>query len=122
MGMTPLKEYQNGTDISRAIRGNLEKGLLCSGFDVSTAKAASCIATAPAVVLDSTAGLMESFEEGFDTLANITGNATVFRGIYEVKKDKVVVYTMLTGLKRPQKRLDELKKFQANKVEKTNLF
>jgi len=122
MGMTTLKAYQNGTDVSEAIRSNLEKGLLCGGFDVATAKAASCIATAPSHVIDSTAGLMESFESGFDTLANITGNATVFRGIYEVSKDKVVVYTMLTGLGRPQKRLTELKKFQDNKVKKSKLY
>lgn len=122
MGMTNLKEYQNGTDVSKAIRSNLEKGLLCGGFDISTAKAAACIATAPSVVIDNTAGLMESFGKGFDTLANITGNATVFRGIYEVQKDKVGVYTMLTGLKRPEKRLKELEKLQENKVEKTSLF
>ena len=122
MGMTALKEYQSGTDVSKAIRSNLEKGLLCGGFDVSTAKAAACIATAPTVVLDNTVGLMESFGKGFDTLANITGNATVFRGIYEVQKDKVAVYTMLTGLKRPEKRLDELKKQKENKVEKSKLF
>jgi len=121
MGMTTLKEYQTGTDVSKAIRSNLEKGLLCGGFDISSAKAAACIATAPATVLDNTPGLMDSFETGFDTLANITGNATVMRGIYEVSKDKVVVYTMLTGLARPQKRLDELKKSQQNKVEKVEL-
>lgn len=122
MGMTSLKEYSDGTDISKAVRGNLEKGLLCGGFDVSTAKAASCIATVPGKVLDNTPGLMDSLETGFDTLANITGNATVFRGIYESNKDKFVVYTMLTGLSGPDKRLQELKKFQENKVEKQKLY
>lgn len=110
MGMTNVKEFSDGTHISKAIRQNLEKGLLCGGFDISTAKAVASLATASPAILD-TAGLMQSLQQGFDTLANITGNATVFPGIYEVEKDKLVVYTMLTGLARPQKRLDDLFRF-----------
>jgi cell division GTPase FtsZ len=41
MGFTSLKQYADGTDISKAIRGNLEKGLLCGGFDISTASTAA---------------------------------------------------------------------------------
>jgi len=123
MGFTTLKKYTDGTDVSRAIRMNLEKGLLCDGFDISSAKAAACIATASESILDETPGLMHSLETGFDTLANVTGNAIVFRGIYEVAKDKLVVYTMITGLKEPTKRLDELKKFQKDTAtKKTKLF
>jgi cell division GTPase FtsZ len=120
MGMTTLKEYSEGTDISKAIRSNLEKGLLCGGFDVSTAKAAACIATASEDMLDNTP--MDALETGFDTLANITGNAIVFRGIYEVNKDKFVVYTAVTGLNGPDKRLEELKKLSKNKATKTKLY
>lgn len=112
MGLTTVKEYDTGTDVSKAIRSNLEKGLLCGGFDISTAKSAACIATASKDILDNTPGLMDSLEEGFDTLANITGNATVFRGIYEGDKDKLVVTTLVTGLSAPTKRLNDLKKFQ----------
>jgi cell division GTPase FtsZ len=123
MGLTTLKQYADGTDISKAIRSNLEKGLLCGGFDVSTAEAAACIATASEKILNDTPGLMNSLETGFDTLANITGDAAVFRGIYEVEKEKFVVYTMLTGLASPTKRLEELKKFQkTNTTEKTKLY
>ena len=57
-------------------------------------------------------GLMQSLETGFDTLANITGNASVFRGIYEVEKDKLMVYVMVSGLQEPHKRFLDLKKFQ----------
>lgn len=110
MGMTNVKEFSDGTHISKAIRQNLEKGLLCGGFDISTTKAVASLATASPTILD-TAGLMQSLQQGFDTLANITGNATVFPGIYEVEKDELVVYTMLTGLSRPQKRLDDLFRF-----------
>ena len=122
MGLTTLTEYADGTDVSKAIRRNLEKGLLCGGFDIQTASAAACIATAPSDILENTPGLMDSLETGFDTLANITGNATVFRGIYEVNKNKFVVYTALTGLATPQKRLDELKRSSTNKITKTKLY
>lgn len=123
MGLTTLKQYGDGTDISQAIRSNMEKGLLCGGFDVSTAEAAACIATASEGILNDTPGLMNSLETGFDTLANITGNAAVFRGIYEVDKEKFVIYTMLTGLNSPIKRLTELKKFQnTSTTEKTKLY
>lgn len=123
MGFTTLKQYSDGTDVSKAVRGNLEKGLLCGGFEVSTAKAASCIATASDDILGNTPGLMASLENGFDTLANITGNATVFRGIYEVNKNKLVVYTMITGLSKPTRRLNDLKKFQENKTtQKSKLY
>jgi hypothetical protein len=66
---------------------------------------------------------MSSLESGFDTLANITGNATVFRGIYETDKNKLVIYTMITGLDEPTKRLNDLKKFQTNNTtQKTRLY
>ena len=59
---------------------------------------------------------MSSLETGFDTLSNITGNAIVFRGIYEVNKDSLAVYTLVTGLEKPSRRLDDLKKFQKNQT------
>ena len=65
---------------------------------------------------------MDSLETGFDTMANITGNATVFRGIYEVDKEKLVIYTMITGLNKPEKRLNELNKFQDVSTKKSKLF
>ena len=51
MGFTTLKQYSDGTDVSKAIRSNLEKGLLCNGFEISTAEAAACIATASSDIL-----------------------------------------------------------------------
>jgi len=45
------------------------------------------------------------------SLGNITGGASIFRGIYEGEKDKLSIYTMLGGLATPQKRLDDLTKF-----------
>lgn len=112
MGLNSLSKIENGNDVSKAIRDNLERTLLCTGFDLKTASTAACIATASENMLNNVAGLMNSLESGFDTLANVTGNATVFRGIYESEKEKLVIYTMLSGLSSPKKRLNELLKFQ----------
>lgn len=122
MGVTTLKEYADGSNVSKAIRQNLEKGLLCGGFDISTAVAGACIATASSDILENTPGLMVSLETGFDTLASITGNATVFRGIYQVNKDKLQTYTAVTGLAKPSKRLEDFEKRSSNVVTKKKLY
>ena len=55
---------------------------------------------------------MDSIEFGFDTLAALTGGAIIHRGIYEdSNRDKLVTYTLVSGLKRPAKRIEGLKKF-----------
>ena len=65
-----------------------------------------------AEIFEETVGLMDNIEFGFDTLAALTGGAMVHRGIYEDQnKDKLVTYTLVSGLKRPAKRIEELKKF-----------
>lgn len=117
MGMTSVKEYSDGTDISKAIRSNLERTLLCDGFDVKTARAAACIATASADILDNVPGLMDSLETGFDTLSNLTGAAAVFRGIYQGNRDKLSIQTLITGLDTPVKRLAELTKTKKKEVQ-----
>ena len=63
-------------------------------------------------IFEETVGLMDSIEFGFDTLAALTGGAMIHRGIYEdTNKDKLVTYTLVSGLKRPVKRIEGLKKF-----------
>jgi len=116
-GLTTLTKFDDPVDVSNAIKKNLENTLLCSGFDISTAKSAACIAMASERILNEVPGLMENLDAGFDTLANLTGNASIFRGIYQGEKDKLVIYTMISGLSSPDKRIAELSRFQeTNKV------
>jgi cell division GTPase FtsZ len=122
MGVTTVQQYKDGADVSKAMRQNLSNNLLCGGFDLSTAKAAACIAVASQTIFNSVPGLMNSLEAGFDTLANLTGNATVFRGIYEGSKEKLSVFTMVSGLQPPQKRFEDLNKFKTVSQEKMKLF
>ncbi len=112
LGVTTVKDVESETSVSNALKQNLEKTLLASGFDLTTAEGAASIVVGGSKLYEEVPGLMDSIEYGFDTLATITGGAVVHRGIYEdPSKDKLVAYTIVGGLDAPQKRLDELKKF-----------
>ena len=112
MGVTSVKDVDSETAISNALKKNLEKTLLAEGFDLTTATGAACIVVGGEVLFEETVGLMDSIEFGFDTLAALTGGAIIHRGIYEDdKRDKLVTYTLVSGLKRPAKRIEGLKKF-----------
>ena len=112
LGVTTVKNVENETSVSLALKQNLEKTLLAGGFDLTTAEGAASIIVGGTRLYEEVAGLMDSIEYGFDTLATITGGAIIHRGIYEDSgKDKLVAYTMVGGLDAPEKRLSELRKF-----------
>ena len=114
-GVTTVKNVENETSVSSALKQNLEKTLLASGFDLTTAEGAASIVVGGSKLYEEVAGLMDSIEYGFDTLATITGGAIIHRGIYEdPNKEKLVAYTIVGGLNAPQKRLEELRKFLNN--------
>jgi cell division protein FtsZ len=105
MGVTVVTDYKVKTGISAALRSNLTKTLLASDFDLSTAKVAAVVIVAGKSIMEEVPGLMDNIEYGFDTIANLTGNATVHRGIYaDEGRDNVCVYTMISGLTAPEKR------------------
>jgi cell division GTPase FtsZ len=111
-GVTTVKNVESETSVSNALKQNLEKTLLASGFDLTTAEGAASIVVGGTKQYEEVAGLMDSIEYGFDTLAAITGGAIIHRGIYEdAGKDKLVAYTIVGGLDAPAKRLEDLKKF-----------
>ena len=111
-GVTTVKNVENETSVSLALKQNLEKTLLADGFDLTTAEGAASIIVGGTRLYEEVAGLMDSIEYGFDTLATITGGAIIHRGIYEDSaRDKLVAYTMVGGLDAPDKRLEDLKKF-----------
>jgi len=111
-GATSVKNIEDETSISSALKRNLGKTLLASGFDLTTATGAASIVVGGTKQYEEIPGLMDSIEYGFDTLAALTGGAIIHRGIYEDSgKDKLVAYTVVGGLEPPQKRLEELKKF-----------
>lgn len=111
-GATTIKDPESSTSVSQGLRNNLEKTLLASGFDLTSAKGAASIIVGGTVLYETVPGLMDNIEYGFDTLATLTGGAIIHRGIYEdPDREKLVAYTIVGGLRSPKKRIEELKKF-----------
>ena len=113
MGCTTVRDPST-SELSKAIKSNLEKTLLAGGLNLSTAKGVGVVILGGASLFENIAGLMGSIEAAFDTVATIVGNALVHRGIYEVESDKLRVYTLISGLSKPKERIEELLKFHKN--------
>ncbi len=113
MGLTKVKKFDEKYAISEAVKTNLQKTLLASGFDLSTAKLAGCIAVGGKTLMNKASGLQDNINYAFDVLSEITGRATIHRGIYEDDKESLRVYTIIGGLDSPAGRLEELRSFTA---------
>jgi cell division GTPase FtsZ len=113
MGVTNVAEYKDRFAVSQAVKRNLQKTLLADGFDLTTAKVAGCIVVAGKKLFEVTKGLQDSIDYAFDNLSEITGKATIHRGIYEDRRDSLRVYTIIGGLDSCNSRLQELKSHTA---------
>jgi cell division GTPase FtsZ len=109
MGVAKLKEFDDEQKVSNAIKSNIEKTLL-SEAELSDSKVAACIAVGSKDIMENTPGLMDSLSYGFDTLASLCPSAVLHRGIYEDNKDSLRLYTIVSGLGVPLKRLQQLNK------------
>lgn len=82
--------------LSQALQENFKKTLLSGDADYKTAKNAGCIVVSDTTSIENTS--MDDINYGFDTIANLIGNATVYRGVYEAKADGVRAYTFIAGM------------------------
>jgi cell division GTPase FtsZ len=122
MGATKVKNYSDKESIGISIKSNLERTLLAEGFSLSTTKRAGSIVIGGDVLFNAAEGLADAINNGFGTLANITGGATIYRGVYSEKGDKITVYNILTGLSRPTSRIEELRRFTSSEKSSTNIY
>ncbi|HUS74034.1 MAG TPA: hypothetical protein VMY06_13320, partial [Sedimentisphaerales bacterium] len=109
MGLTKVNRYQDKFAISQAVKKNLGKTLLAGGFDLTTAKLAGCIVVAGKKLMANIKGLQDNIDYAFDNLSEITGQATIHRGIYEDGRESVRVYTIIGGMETCKSRLEDLK-------------
>jgi hypothetical protein len=100
------KKTTNETEISKSIKSNIDKTLLAE-IDISEATFAACCAVGGKSIMENTPGLMDSLSYGFDTLSSLCPKATLHRGIYEDEKASLRLYTLVSGLRIPQSRLDQ---------------
>jgi len=82
--------------LSQALQENFKKTLLSGDADYKTAKNAGCIVVSDTKSIENTS--MDDINYGFDTIANLIGNATVYRGVYEANAEGVRAYTFITGM------------------------
>lgn len=113
MGLTKVDKFSDKFELSKAVKRNLKKTLLAGGFDLSSAKLAGCIFVGGKKMISSSKGLQDNINYAFDVLSEITGRATIHRGIYEDVRDSLRVYTIIGGLDSPAARLEELKSCMA---------
>lgn len=110
MGVTAVKIIKDASSVSAALKNNLNKTLLADGFDLKSATHAAAVVLGGSDILSELNNT--AIEEGFDTLAMITGDAMVHRGVYEDDKPRLNVYTLIGGMSAPESRFKELSKFQ----------
>ncbi len=116
MGLTKVTKFGDKFALSAAVKKNLYKTLLAGGFDLSTAKLAGCMAVGGKKLMSSVKGLQDNINYAFDVLTEITGKATIHRGIYEDNRESLRVYTIIGGLDAPAERLEELRSHMAVEV------
>ena len=108
VGVAKLKEFEDEQKVSNAIKSNIEKTLL-TDVELSDSSVAACVAVGSKDIMENTPGLMDSLSYGFDTLSSLCPNAVLHRGIYEDNKDSLRLYTIISGLKVPEKRMKQLR-------------
>lgn len=116
MGLTTVPDFRDKFAVSKAVKNNLKKTLLAGGFDLTTAKLAGCIVVAGRQLIENVRGLQDNIDYAFDVLSEITGNATIHRGIYEDGRDSLRVYTIIGGLETCAPRLENLRNRRAVNV------
>ena len=107
MSRTEVDELDDKFAVSEAVKKNLERTLFAGGL-VSTAKLGGCIVVGGKKLMADVKGLQDNIDYAFDVFAEITGQATIHRGIYEDNSNSLRVYTIIGGLDSPAARLEEL--------------
>lgn len=109
-GMARVHEWDSKEDVSVAVRQNLMGSLLADGFDLAKANMAGAIVVAHDDVLEEIP--MEHIDYAFNSLGRSLGNegVTLHSGIYEGNQPGMRVFTIVSGLERPQSRLEELER------------
>jgi hypothetical protein len=109
MGRTQVDKLDEPFSISEAVKNNLEKTLFAGGLDLSTVKVCGCVVVGGKELMAKVSGLQDNINYAFDVLSEMTGAATIHRGIYEDNSDSLRVFTIVGGLDSPMSRLEELR-------------
>jgi cell division GTPase FtsZ len=108
-GATPVPDWKDPVNISRAVRSIAQTGSMSGGIDITTANTAGAILIGGKEVLDNVP--QSDLDQAFDQLTRIlSSGSVVHRGIYSGDKDNLTVFTIIGGIDSPKEKLEELKK------------
>ncbi len=107
--MTNVPNISNEADISKAVRENLKRNVLCGELDLSTGKIAAAVAIGDEKTLDNIP--QEYLDNAFNQLnRTLQSGSTVHQGVYKGNKEGLSIFTAIAGISTPQGKLDALLK------------
>jgi len=109
MGASEVDRLDDKFAISKSVEDSIQTTLFAGGEDLSTAKAGGCIVIGGNELMAYIKGMQDNIDYAFDTLSEVSGRATICRGIYEDERDGLGAYTIIGGLNSPTARLEELR-------------
>ena len=108
-GTTNISDITNESEISKAVRENLKRNVLCGELDLSTGSVAAAVAIGDENTLDNIP--QEYLDGAFNQLnRTLKTNSTVHQGIYKGVKQGLSIFTAIGGISTPQGKLDALLK------------
>jgi hypothetical protein len=108
-GAANITEFKNEAEISKAVRENLKRNVLCGELDLATGSVAAAVAICDEKTLDSIP--QEYLDNAFNQLnRTLKTNSTVHQGIYKGVKDGLSIFTAIGGISTPNGKLEALLK------------
>lgn len=110
MGVVSVRPDDVGDEskVFKVLDRSLNKTLLADGFDYSTAQASGVVIVGGEQTFAEVPSMDRVIEYVGNMVANMTGGAKVYRGVYQDKRPGLRVYTFISGMKRPEQRYKKL--------------
>ena len=108
-GAANITNVSSESEISKAVRENLKRNVLCGELDLSTGSTAAAVAICDEKTLDSIP--QEYLDNAFNQLnRTLKTNSTVHQGVYKGVKEGLSIFTAIGGIATPTDKLDALLK------------
>lgn len=108
-GMTNVPNLTSEAEISKAVRENLKRNVLCGELDLSSGKIAATVAIGDDQTLDSIP--QEYIDNAFNQLnRTLQSGSTVHQGIYKGTRSGLSIFTAIGSIATPQGKLEALLK------------
>ena len=108
-GRTKLEKVEKASDVADAVRDNVKKGLLVEGMDLSKAKVGAGLLVSNGEGLSTVS--QEALEGAFGSLNRLMAQGPetkLHRGVYQVDGSGIFLFTILSGMGRPEARIKEM--------------